>query len=186
VKVLDDTPTILDGYGRLCAHLFQQPLLYIQAGQFGFKSFLSTQDLCAFHLDLIHIDCFGQRSSLPSGNIFTTLYHLLLIGTPLTLQCTLFGRRSRLLQIADGQALLALQHGAVAITDALITLGRTAFYRETFGNEVFLSEIMGIVDGPLTPWRTAKALWALGGRGTTNLQIPLDVDVTIGGTTFPS
>jgi hypothetical protein len=44
---------------------------------------------------------------------------------------------------------------------------------------------MGILDGPLTPWRMAKALWALGGRGTTNLQIPLDEDVTIGGTTFP-
>jgi hypothetical protein len=92
---------------------------------------------------------------------------------------------TRLLQTADGQALLSPQHGAVAITDALLTLGRTAFYRETFGNEVFLSEIMGIVDGPLTPWRLAKALWALGGRGTTNLQLPLDEDVTIGGTTFP-
>jgi hypothetical protein len=92
---------------------------------------------------------------------------------------------TRLLQTADGQALLAPQQGAVAITDALLTLGRTAFYRETFGNEVFLSEIMGILDGPLTPWRLAKALWKLGGRGTTNLQIPLDEDVTIGGTTFP-
>jgi hypothetical protein len=73
----------------------------------------------------------------------------------------------------------------VAITDALLTLGRVSFYRETFGNEVFLSEIMGILDGPLTPWRMAKALWTLGGRGTTNLQIPLEEDVTIGGTTFP-
>ena len=92
---------------------------------------------------------------------------------------------TRLLQTTDGQALLSPQHGAVAITDALLTLGRVSFYRETFGNEVFLSEIMGILDGPLTPWRMATALWKLGGRGTTNLQIPLEEDVTIGGTTFP-
>ena len=92
---------------------------------------------------------------------------------------------TRLLQTAEGQALLSPQHGAVAITDALLTLGRVSFYRETFGNEVFLSEIMGILDGPLTPWRMATALWKLGGRGTTNLQIPLEEDVTIGGTTFP-
>jgi hypothetical protein len=92
---------------------------------------------------------------------------------------------TRLLQTTDGQALLSPQHGAVAITDALLTLGRVSFYRETFGNEVFLSEIMGILDGPLTPMRMAKALWKLGGRGTTNLQIPLEEDVTIGGTTLP-
>jgi hypothetical protein len=92
---------------------------------------------------------------------------------------------TRLLQTADGQALLSPQHGAVAITDTLLTLGRVSFYRETFGNEVFLSEIMGIMDGPLTPWQMAKALWKLGGRGTTNLQITLETDVTIGGTTFP-
>jgi len=92
---------------------------------------------------------------------------------------------TRLLQTTEGQALLSPQHGAVAITDALLTLGRVSFYRETFGNEVFLSEIMGILDGPLTSWRMAKALWKLGGRGTTNLQLPLEEDVTIGGATFP-
>src|SRR4029434_9733878 len=41
------------------------------------------------------------------------------------------------------------------------------------------------LDGPLTPWQMAKALWKLGGRGTTNLHITLAADVTIGGTTFP-
>ena len=87
--------------------------------------------------------------------------------------------------VSAKQALLSPRHGAVAITDALLTLGRVSFYRETFGNQVFLSEIMGILDGPLTSWRMAKALWKLGGRGTTNLQIPLEEDVTIGGTTFP-
>ena len=70
---------------------------------------------------------------------------------------------TRLLQTADEQALLSPQHGAVAITDALLTLGRVSFYRETFGNEVFLSEIMGILDGLLTPGRMATALWKLGG-----------------------
>src|SRR5262245_57732061 len=92
---------------------------------------------------------------------------------------------TRLLQTTDGQALLSPQHGAVAITDAPRTLRRGSSCHDTLGNDVFLSEIMGILDGPLTPWRMARALWKLGGRGTTNLQIPLEEDVTIGGTTFP-
>src|SRR5215510_165875 len=92
---------------------------------------------------------------------------------------------ARLVQTIDGQALLSPQHGAVAITDPLLTLWRVSFYRETFGNEVFLSEIMGILDGPIPPWQMAKAIWKIGRRGTTNLKITLDTDVTIGGTTFP-
>jgi hypothetical protein len=88
-------------------------------------------------------------------------------------------------QTAAGQALLSPRQGAVAITEDLLALGRQSFYQETFGNEVFLSEIMGILDGPLTFWRMARAVWSLGGRGTTNLQVPLDADVTVGGTTFP-
>jgi len=88
-------------------------------------------------------------------------------------------------QTAEGQAMLSPHEGAVAITDDLLALGRKSFYGETFGNEVFLSEIMGILDGPLTFWRLARAVWQLGGRGTTNLQILLDTDVIVGGTTFP-
>jgi len=97
VKVLGHTPAILGEHGRLRVHLFQQPLLCIQAVQFGFESFLSTQDLCALRLEIVHIDRFGHIGSLPSGNIFTALCHLLLIGTPLALQRILFGSRSRLL-----------------------------------------------------------------------------------------
>jgi len=33
--------------------------------------------------------------------------------------------------------------------DALLRLGRRAFYKENFGNEIFLSDVMGILDGPL-------------------------------------
>jgi hypothetical protein len=91
---------------------------------------------------------------------------------------------TRLLQTSEGRTWLSPHNGAVRIDETVLSLGRTAFYRETFGNEIFLSDIMGILAGPLTPWRMAKALWQLGGKGTTNLQIPLDEDVTIGETTF--
>src|SRR4030095_442688 len=43
---------------------------------------------------------------------------------------------TRLLQTTDGPALLSPQHGAVAFTDALLTLGRASFYGERFGTEV--------------------------------------------------
>lgn len=58
------------------------------------------------------------------------------------------------------------------------------FYKETFGNEVFLTDIMGIVNGPLTMMNIAKAVISLKGKGTTNLQVELAEDVTIGGRTY--
>ncbi|MBB5325604.1 cytochrome c551/c552 [Anoxybacillus tepidamans] len=70
--------------------------------------------------------------------------------------------------------------GAVRVDDRLLQLGREVFYKETFGNEVFLTDIMGIVNGPLTMANIAKAIMALRGKGTTNLQVELAEDITIG------
>lgn len=75
-------------------------------------------------------------------------------------------------------------NGAVQINEDLLKLGRKALYRETFGNEVFLTDIMGIVNGPLTITNIAKAVVGLKGQGTTNLQVELAKDVTIGGKTY--
>jgi hypothetical protein len=72
----------------------------------------------------------------------------------------------------------------VAIDAALQQLGRTAFYVETFGNEVFLTDVLGMLDGPLTAIQIAKAVVALGGAGTTNLRVALARTVTVGGKTF--
>lgn len=90
----------------------------------------------------------------------------------------------RLLQTEAGRVQLAPENGAVEITNDLIALGRDAFYRQTFGNEYFFTDIVGAIDGPLNLVTMGKAIAALGGRPTTNLQVKLDHDVTIGGRTF--
>ncbi|NEQ21065.1 MAG: hypothetical protein F6K28_17930 [Microcoleus sp. SIO2G3] len=63
-------------------------------------------------------------------------------------------------------------------------MGRKAFYSETFGNEVFQTDVVGALDGPINPVTMTKAIARLGGKHTTNLQIPLDEDVTIGERSF--
>ncbi|CAI8760832.1 hypothetical protein [Methylocaldum szegediense] len=90
----------------------------------------------------------------------------------------------RLLQTEDGRRQLALENGAIEISRDLIALGRRAFYEETYGNEVFLTDVVGVVDGPINLWKLAKSVMALGGKPTTNLQVRLDRDVTIGEQTF--
>ncbi len=75
------------------------------------------------------------------------------------------------------------QHGETIHPD-MFELGREVFYRETFGNEVFLTDIMGILDGPLTAANIMKAIIALRGEGTTNLRVELAETVTIGDTTY--
>lgn len=90
----------------------------------------------------------------------------------------------RLLQTEAGRVQLAAENGAVEITQNLIDLGRKAFYTETFGNEYFFTDVVGAIDGPINPVSMGKAIAALGGKPTTNLQITLDKDVTIGDRTF--
>ncbi|WP_404326507.1 hypothetical protein [Aerophototrophica crusticola] len=79
-----------------------------------------------------------------------------------------------------GLAHLSRENGAIQVTPALVQLGRDAFYRETFGNEVFLSDVMGLLDGAMTPWAMTKSLLSLAGGSTTNLELTLARDVRLG------
>lgn len=89
-----------------------------------------------------------------------------------------------LLKTDVGKQLLSENNGAVAITEDLIKLGRDAFYTETFGNEFFITDVTGILNGPLNIGNLAKAIASLGGKHTTNLQVSLDRDMTVGNQTF--
>ncbi|MBD2101045.1 hypothetical protein [Leptolyngbya sp. FACHB-261] len=91
---------------------------------------------------------------------------------------------NRLLETEAGRERLAPENGAVAVTKDLIQLGRKAFYEETFGNEIFQTDVVGALDGPINLVTMTKAILSLRGKPTTNLQIPLDQDVTIGGRNF--
>ncbi|AQS56225.1 electron transport protein [Novibacillus thermophilus] len=72
----------------------------------------------------------------------------------------------------------------IEVTPRLLEMGRKAFYEETFGNEVFFTDIMGQMDGPINFVSIGKAVGKLRGKGTSNLQIELSDDVTVGGQTF--
>ncbi|MBE9011786.1 hypothetical protein IQ250_16405 [Pseudanabaenaceae cyanobacterium LEGE 13415] len=91
---------------------------------------------------------------------------------------------AQLLQNEGGKAYLAPENGAIEITDDLIQLGRDAFYRETFGNERFFTDVLGAIDGPINLVSVSQAILALKGQPTTNLQIPISEDITIGGHEF--
>ncbi|MCM3667948.1 electron transport protein [Mesobacillus maritimus] len=84
----------------------------------------------------------------------------------------------------DGREKLKAENGAVKIDQDLIDLGRKTFYEETFGNEYFFTDIMGVLDGPITFANISKAILALKGEGTNNLQIELAEDITIGNKTY--
>lgn len=90
-----------------------------------------------------------------------------------------------LLQTPDGRAQLSPRNGAVKIDDALLRLGRKAFYKETFGNEIFLTDVVGILNGPLRVSNVMRAILALKGGSTTNLRVPVLETVTIGNRVFP-
>ena len=90
----------------------------------------------------------------------------------------------QLLQTEAGREQLSPENGAVEITQDLLDLGRDAFYRETFGNEILFTDLVGILEGPLKMTKLAKAVLALKGQPTTNLQVTLNEDVTLGDRTF--
>ncbi|MBD1843713.1 hypothetical protein H6F89_09930 [Cyanobacteria bacterium FACHB-63] len=90
----------------------------------------------------------------------------------------------KLLQTDQGRSYLAPENGAIEITEDLIKLGRDAFYRETFGNERFFTDVLGAINGPINLISVSQAILALKGQATTNLQIPISEDLTIGGHLF--
>jgi cytochrome c peroxidase len=65
-----------------------------------------------------------------------------------------------------------------------IELGREMFYAETFGNEVFFTDIMGLFDGPFTLINIGKAVLQLNGEGTSNLQVEAAEDFQAGDITI--
>jgi len=85
---------------------------------------------------------------------------------------------------ATAAALPSAATGAVHIDDGLLALGRSAFYEETFGNEAFLTDVLGIIDGPLGLPQFGEALLRLHGRVTTNLRVRIAYDTVVGGRAF--
>jgi len=72
----------------------------------------------------------------------------------------------------DAQMLM-LENGTIPITQELTELGRDVFYEETFGNEIFMTDILGMLNGPVGPLAVAQAILALEGAHTTNLRVQL-------------
>src|SRR5579875_2600288 len=83
-----------------------------------------------------------------------------------------------------GHPVVSPQTGTVKIDDALLRLARKAFYKETFRNELFLTDVLGVLNGPLRIWNVVEAVLALKGQGTTNLRVRVPETVIIGGHTF--
>jgi len=110
--------------------------------------------------------------------------------SPLTTAFDVLGRRvspaeaEALRRTEDGNRTLSPENGAVAIDASVVARGREAFYRETFGNEVFLTDVMGMLDGAITPFEVVRAVAALKGEATTNLKVPLARDIRIGERTY--
>ncbi|MEX2404122.1 MAG: hypothetical protein WD625_08310 [Balneolales bacterium] len=86
-----------------------------------------------------------------------------------------------LLQTEEGQRMLTPANGAVRIDEDLLELGRNAFYEETFSNEFFFTDILGMMNGPMSFWGVTKSLISLRGRGTNNLRVRAAEDAVIGG-----
>ncbi|WP_237563706.1 di-heme oxidoredictase family protein [Halalkalibacter okhensis] len=81
---------------------------------------------------------------------------------------------------AEQRKMVSPENGAVKVDQELIDLGKELFYKETFGNEIFLTDILGFIDGPFGIPNIMKAIMELKGEATTNLRVELSEDVTIG------
>lgn len=86
-----------------------------------------------------------------------------------------------LMQTERGQRMLTPANGAILIDEDFLDLGRRVFYQETFNNEVFITDILGVMNGPMTFWGVTRALISLRGRGTNNLQVRAAQDAVVGG-----
>jgi hypothetical protein len=89
-----------------------------------------------------------------------------------------------LAKTSEGRRTLSPDNGVVRVDDALLHLGRHAFYKETFHNELFLSDVLGILDGPLQVTEVSRAVLRLHGRPSTNLRVRVPYTVSIGNRTF--
>lgn len=80
-------------------------------------------------------------------------------------------RKSRITSLSDGSDMG---------TPEQIELGRKLFYEETFGNEVFFTDILGMFNGALTLGNIGKAILKLNGEGTNNLRVEAYRDFSAG------
>ncbi len=122
---------------------------------------------------------------VPPRGAVVNLERYRLEGTYDVLGRTVSVKEARELLATEGGAReLSPALGAVAITERLVADGRAAFYEETFGNELFLSDVLGVLDGGISPWSVARASLALAGRGTHDLRVRLRRDVQVGDRIF--
>jgi Di-haem oxidoreductase, putative peroxidase len=89
-----------------------------------------------------------------------------------------------LLKTETGKNILSTENGAIEVNNKLIKLGRKSFYTETFGNEYFLTDVTGVLNGPMNIGNLTKAILALKGKHTTNLQVEMDRDMQVGNKKF--
>ncbi|WP_051340441.1 hypothetical protein [Azospirillum halopraeferens] len=86
----------------------------------------------------------------------------------------------RLMATGEGRAFLSPANGAIRVDEDFLALGREAFYRETFGNEVWATDVLGIIDGAMTPLSVVRGVLATGGAGTSDLKIRLAKPLRLG------
>jgi hypothetical protein len=79
---------------------------------------------------------------------------------------------------------LSAADGLVRVDANVLQLGKRQFYTETFNNEIFLSDILGILDGSLSIKDVTEAILALHGGSTTNLRVQMPYTATIGNQVF--
>ncbi|WP_318503375.1 electron transport protein [Bacillus sp. T3] len=65
-----------------------------------------------------------------------------------------------------------------------VQLGKKLFYQETFGNEVFFTDVLGLFNGTFTIPNITKAILKLKGNGTHNLKVEAAKTVKIGNRTI--
>ncbi|MDT8859197.1 electron transport protein [Alkalihalobacillus sp. MEB130] len=84
----------------------------------------------------------------------------------------------------EGEDMLSLHNGAVMVDESFVQEGRDLFFEETFNNEEFITDVLGILDGPLSVINIGKAVLKARGEGTDNLKVELAEDAIIGGQEF--
>ncbi|KHF40853.1 electron transporter [Halalkalibacter okhensis] len=89
-----------------------------------------------------------------------------------------------LINSEEGRDMLSLHNGAVKVDEEFVQEGRNLFYEETFNNEEFITDVLGILEGPLSVINIGKAVLKARGEGTTNLKVELAEDAVIGGKSF--
>ncbi|ARK31181.1 electron transport protein [Halalkalibacter krulwichiae] len=79
---------------------------------------------------------------------------------------------------------LTLHNGAVKIDESFINEGRKLFFNETFNNEEYITDVLGVLDGPLSVGNIAKAVLSARKEGTDNLKVEIAKDAVVGGRHF--